>query len=53
MTESLSMEVKSFNITVTLVEPGDFNTEMRLNQIKSVLPEDSVYKENQKDKLGS
>lgn len=41
--EALSMEVKSFGITVCLIEPGDFNTEMVHNHKKAALSPDSVY----------
>ena len=43
LTESLSMEVKPFGVTVCLVEPGDFNTAINQNR-KIIKPtEYSVY----------
>lgn len=44
-TESLSMEVARFNIKVSVLQPGDFNTELNQNRTESKLTEQSVYKE--------
>ncbi len=43
LTESLSMEVKSYGIHVCLVEPGDFNTNINRNRKVIPLPPGSDY----------
>ena len=43
MMEALSMEVKPFGITVCLVEPGDFNTEILQHQKASPVHDQSPY----------
>ncbi len=49
MTEALSMEVKSFGISVSLVEPGDFNTEIEQNIVQVSLDDNWVYKTSQQN----
>ncbi|MES2629083.1 MAG: SDR family oxidoreductase [Bacteroidota bacterium] len=43
LTESLSQEVQQFGISVSLVEPGEFSTNISENRQTTALPEDSVY----------
>ncbi len=45
LTESLSQEVQQFGIAVSLVEPGEFATNISENRKTTQLPNDSVYKE--------
>jgi len=44
LTESLSMEVKPFGISVCMVEPGDFNTEIGRNRLITGLDDNSAYR---------
>jgi len=43
LTESLSMEMKSFGITVCMVEPGDFKTNIAQNRLHVELNDNSPY----------
>lgn len=43
LTESLSMEMKPFNISVCMVEPGDFKTNISQNRLKISLNANSPY----------
>jgi len=45
LTESLSLEVKPFGISVCMVEPGDFNTEISQNRLVTGLDDRSVYRD--------
>lgn len=45
MTESLSQEVRQFGIKVSLIEPGDFATNISANRETSNIPANSVYKQ--------
>lgn len=45
LTEALSMEVAQWNIKCTLVEPGDFQTNINENRYESDVKENSPYKE--------
>lgn len=45
VTETLSMEVKPFGISVCLVEPGEFKTRIGENRIGIALAENSVYRD--------
>ena len=44
-TESLRMEVKPFGIQVTMIEPGDFKTDITKNRISA--SESSIYEDRQ------
>ena len=46
MTEALSVEAKRYGVKVTIVEPGDFQTNINQNRFISTLPSDSPYKDN-------
>lgn len=45
LTESLSMEMKSFGISVCMVEPGDFKTKIAQNRLRVDLESTSPYGE--------
>lgn len=43
LTESLSQELSQFGISVVLVEPGDFNTQISQNRGRSEVPPESPF----------
>lgn len=47
-TESLSIEVKPFNIKVLLIQPGDYNTNAANNKSNFIPPPESIYHERLK-----
>jgi len=49
LTESLSMEVKPFGISVCLIEPGDFKTSITQNRLDISLAQNSVYQRTCQD----
>ncbi|WGH76731.1 SDR family oxidoreductase [Tenacibaculum tangerinum] len=51
VTEALSMEVKSFGITVVNVAPGDFATNIAAGRYHTPIFEDSAYKEKYAENL--
>ncbi|WP_299250159.1 SDR family oxidoreductase [uncultured Cytophaga sp.] len=44
-TEALRMEVKNFNVRVSIVQPGDFATNISANRPTATLTADSAYKD--------